>query len=348
MMTQLTLPLWITQKASLQGLNSFGIPCQAQYLATITNTSQWFELFQLPFSQTLPVHYIGEGSNILLTHDIPGLMIHNQLKGISVIDETTEHVTLKVAGGENWHDLVTYCLQKGYSGLENLSLIPGTVGAAPVQNIGAYGIELKDYLLNVDVIDRTTQQSLTLTNAACKFSYRNSLFKQQLDRYWITHITLKLSKQPRYHIDYPSLKDVIEQSKQPLSPELIYHSVIALRQSKLPDPKVIGNAGSFFKNPIISTQKYLSLKQHYPHIPGFPLSNTHYKVPAAWLIEQSKLKGITEGNVGTYPQQAVVLINHGACTGNEMLIFSEKIKTWVNQQFNISLEPEVRMIPALS
>jgi len=329
----------------LKNYNTFGIPSIAKELILINNIDDIF----LAVNQEIFTHkhlIIGGGSNILLDGDYDGIVIKNNLKGKQVIHEDDDFVWVKAAGGEVWHELVMYCVDRNLGGIENLSLIPGTVGAAPMQNIGAYGVELTDVFETLEAIDILTGELKLFSKADCAFGYRTSVFKTNLKgRYIITAVTLKLSKHPLIKMQYGAIKDVLA-AQQIDAPTIkdISNAVIAIRSSKLPDPKILGNAGSFFKNPEISSLQYEELKLVYPEMPGFPTQNNLTKVPAGWLIEQCGWKGKRIGNSGAHKDQALVLVNYGNATGQEIIALAEAIQQSVLEKFGITILPEVNLI----
>jgi UDP-N-acetylmuramate dehydrogenase len=289
----------IREKVDLKPYNTFGIAAEAKYFADITSENDFRELINVN-SNTL---ILGGGSNVLLTKDFDGLVIHNSLKGIKVVDEDDHKVTIKVASGEIWHDLVLHAINNNWGGIENLSLIPGTVGAAPMQNIGAYGVEAKETIIKVDAIDRSTGASRSFDRDECRFGYRESVFKHELkEKFFISSVTLTLTKNNhQLNISYGAIGDTLKQMNvsQPTIRD-VSNAVIAIRRSKLPDPAVIGNAGSFFKNPVIDAEHYKKLKNTFPSMPGYISDNQEVKVPAGWLIEQCSLKGFRVGDVGVH------------------------------------------------
>jgi UDP-N-acetylmuramate dehydrogenase len=295
--------------------------------------------------QNKPFLILGGGSNILFTNDFDGLVIKMEIKGIKLLNETSTDVLISVGAGENWHLLVKYCVQKGWGGIENLSLIPGTVGAAPIQNIGAYGVEAKDSIQKIIAYDTQSNQWITLNNEACHFDYRNSIFKQEKNRYIISEVHFLLQKQPNLRTDYGAIRDVLhkKQIKQ-ASIQDISDAIIEIRSEKLPDPAVLGNAGSFFKNPTVSQTQFNQLKESHPNLVAFPISNSEYKIAAGWLIEQAGWKGKKQGPVGCYEKQALVIVNYDHATGKEIFNFSESIIQSVNNKFGIQLEREVNIV----
>ena len=328
----------IEEYKSLKNFNTFSIDVTARYFTRLSTA----DALQPLLREYPSPHILGGGSNILLTNNITGLVIYNAIKGIEKIDETPDYIFLKIGAGENWHALVLYCIARNYAGIENLSLIPGTVGAAPIQNIGAYGVELKDVLVCVNTVEIATGKTNIFSNQDCCFGYRDSIFKNRLkNKHIITHVTVRLNKIPVFHTDYGAIHEKLE--NKPLTIKTISDAVIEIRQQKLPDPKKMPNAGSFFKNPIISYEKFMTLKQCFPSIPHFPEANNEMKIPAAWLIEQCGLKGKRLGRVGVHAQQALVLVNYDNATGNDILQLSHQIQASVLKKFDIELRPEVNI-----
>lgn len=337
----------IRERVDLKPYNTFGIRAEARYFADITSEREFKELVKQPVYKDNNVLIIGGGSNILLTKDFDGLVIHNSLKGIKVIEANEQRTTINVASGEIWHDLVMHAIDNNLGGIENLSLIPGTVGAAPMQNIGAYGVEVKEVIVKVEALDRTTGASKTFSSDECMFGYRESVFKHTLkEKFFISSVTLTLSNNNhQLNISYGAIADTLKEMNV-LQPTIrdVSNAVIAIRRSKLPDPAVIGNAGSFFKNPVVSEELYHSLKNKYPKIPGYTSENQQVKVPAGWLIEQCSLKGFRYGDVGVHQHQALVLVNYDKGTGDEILQLSKKVQRTVKENFGIELQAEVNII----
>jgi UDP-N-acetylmuramate dehydrogenase len=328
----------------LKPFNSFGISAIANEFIEITSVNQLKLLIQ---SQKLNNFLVlGGGSNILFTKDFEGLIIKNQLLGISVLEQNNEMVLVKAAGGENWHNFVRHCVSNGWGGIENLSLIPGTVGAAPLQNIGAYGVEIKESLVSLEAINLTTGELKTFNNEQCQFGYRESIFKHQLKgQYFICSVTFKLHKKAVPNISYGDISKVLNEWNI-LQPDIadVSDAVIHIRTSKLPDPALLGNAGSFFKNPVIDLSKFLDLQKRFPDIKSFPAADGKIKIPAAWLIEQCGFKGKRFGNVGVHENQALVLVNYGGGTGKDILELSKRIIESVKEKFGIELQTEVNII----
>ena len=291
------------------------------------------------------IRILGGGSNVLLCNDIRETVVHNQLRGISIIKEDEDHVWLYAAAGEVWHELVLYAIERGYGGIENLALIPGTVGASPIQNIGAYGVEVKDTIDMVHAYHWAQNRPVTYTNTECGFAYRDSIFKHELKgQVIVTGVTYKLSKKPVLNTAYGAIKDELEaMGVTNAGVQDVAAAVIRIRQSKLPDPKVVGNAGSFFKNPVVDRALFLQLLAAYPAMPSYPAGPDAVKIPAGWLIEQCGWKGFREGNAGVHPKQALVLVNYGHADGQEIWQLSQRIVDSVSQRFGIEPEREVQI-----
>ena len=335
----------IQENIELSKYNSFGCKATARYFCIVKRKDEIDEAISWCTHQNKPYLLLGGGSNLLFTKDFNGLIIKMEIKGIKLLKETPSEVLISVGAGENWHLLVKYCVQKGWGGIENLSLIPGTVGAAPIQNIGAYGVEAKDSIQAITAFDTHTKKWVVLQNKDCQFDYRNSLFKQEKNRYIIAEVQFSLQKQPTLHTDYGAIREVLhnKQIKQ-ASIEDISNAVIEIRTAKLPDPLVLGNAGSFFKNPTVSIEQYNQLKQSHTDLIAFPISDTQYKLAAGWLIEQAGWKGKKKGPVGCYEKQALVIVNYAQASGKEIFDFSEEIIQSVQSQFGIQLEREVNIV----
>ena len=331
----------IKRQASLKKFNTFNVDEVADVIYEVEDISMLKNIVSDNKNQIL---ILGGGSNILFTKSYNGAIINIKNKGIRVLKEYNDSVLIDVCSGENWNDFVLWAIENNYGGIENLSLIPGNVGAAPIQNIGAYGVELKDVFYSASGIMLDSLEDFELNNSECKFSYRNSIFKNELkNKVIITSIKLKLTKgDHNYNIEYQDLKEKL--SKSELSLKKISSEVIKIRQSKLPDHKLIGNCGSFFKNPIINLSKLNNIKSEFPDLPSFKIDSNNYKIPAAWLIEKSGFKEIKNKNVGVYKNQPLVIINHGEATGKEILDFANEIKETINNNFNIQLKEEVLII----
>ncbi len=336
----------ILKNTSLKPFNTFGLEAKAQYFIEINSISEAIQLIDSEDFKVNKSMILGGGSNILLTQDFDGLVIKNNIKGIEHSKETDTTIQLRVGSGESWHALVLYCVDRGLGGIENLSLIPGTVGAAPMQNIGAYGVEIKDVFVELEALNLESKKIEYFDNTSCQFGYRESVFKlKQKDKYFITHVSLRLQKKPILKLDYGAIKDTLEEQKieRPTIKD-VSDAVIKIRQSKLPNPAKIGNSGSFFKNPVIPQTQYDELKQTHPKIPSYPVDDTQVKVPAGWLIEQAGWKGKTFGQIGVHKNQALVLVNYGGGNGAAIKALSEKIQASVLEKFGINLHAEVNII----
>lgn len=335
----------IQENISLKPFTTFGIDKKAKFFTTVETLDELKATLLAAKEKQLPVFILGGGSNILLTRDIDGLVIKLEIKGIHLVKEEGDQLWVEVGAGEMWHELVLHSIAQDWAGLENLSLIPGTVGASPMQNIGAYGVEIKDVFDRLQAMHRETLEMQSFDAEACQFGYRESVFKQTFkDQYVITSVTFRLSKTPNFHLEYGAIREVLADNgiDQP-SIRAISDAVIQIRQSKLPDPKEIGNAGSFFKNPTIPNAQFDALKASYPSIPGYP-SAEGVKVAAGWLIEQTGWKGKRIGEVGVHAKQALVLVNYGGGTGEEIKKLSEQIQASVYDKFGIQLQAEVNFI----
>lgn len=335
----------IKHNVSLKPYNTFGLDVNAKQFCEITSLPILIDV--LKTNKNKPLFIIGGGSNMLLTKAIEALVLYINIKGVSVIEETDNDVIIKAMAGENWHNFVLWCLDHNYGGIENLSLIPGNIGTAPIQNIGAYGVELKDVFISCEAINIKTLNTKKFTNADCKFGYRESIFKQELKgKYIITSVHLKLTKtQHQLAIDYGAIKNQLEvfKIKHPTIQD-ISKAVIAIRQSKLPNPKEIGNSGSFFKNPIILKSHYQNLQINFPEIPCYPISEETVKVPAGWLIEKAGFKGKRFGDYGVHAKQALVLVNYGNANGEAIFKLAQLIQKTVHRLFDIKIETEVNII----
>ncbi|MFT6166748.1 MAG: UDP-N-acetylmuramate dehydrogenase [Vicingaceae bacterium] len=333
---------------NLKEFNTFGIEVFAKEFEELNSTNDAIEFFKNTELNEKEFLILGGGSNLLLTEDFDGLVIKNNLKGVEVIEQDDDSILLKVGAGENWHEFVLQSIDKGFAGLENLSLIPGNVGASPMQNIGAYGVEVKDLITEVEAIEISTGKIKTFINEECHFDYRSSVFKTtNKNQYFISAVNFKLSKKPDFNVSYGAIKSQLEQhgiTKESLTIKAISDAVIAIRQSKLPDPKKIGNSGSFFKNPIISKDTFEKLKRKFKDMPAYQLPNGDYKLAAGWLIEKTGWKGYTEGNYGVHKNQALVLVNYGGASGLEIYDLSERILLSVQEKFRVTLEREVNII----
>jgi len=333
---------------SLRKYNSFGIDAFAADMLELNNISQAQEFFKTNNLKHKNHLILGGGSNILLTKNFDGLILKNNILGKKIINDDPDHVILEVGAGENWHEFVLYCIENNYAGLENLSLIPGNVGASPMQNIGAYGVEVKDLIVAVEAIEIKSGEIVNFSNEECKFEYRSSIFKtSHKNRFIITTVQFKLSKNPTFKIEYGAIRSELENrgiSEENLSIKAISEAVIAIRQSKLPDPNEIGNAGSFFKNPIVTEEQKNTLLNVYADMPFYTIGDNNFKLAAGWLIEKAGWKGFREKDFGVHQKQALVLVNYGKADGADIYNLSERILQSVKQKFGVTLEREVNII----
>jgi UDP-N-acetylmuramate dehydrogenase len=336
----------ILQNISLKPYNTFGIDAYAQYFATFSTVDEAQQLLNDKRFSPTQKFILGGGSNILLTKNIEGLVLKNEIKGIELIKEDKRHFYVKAAAGENWNNFVMHCIRHNYAGLENLSLIPGNVGASPMQNIGAYGIELKDVFESLQALNRNDNKILEFTANDCAFGYRESVFKRKYkDRFIILNVIFRLNKVPIFNTSYSTIEQELERMNvKGLSIKAISQAVINIRSSKLPDPKQIGNAGSFFKNPAIELKQYKLLQHLYSNIPHFAVDDDHVKIPAAWLIEQCGWKDYRNADAGVHSKQPLVLVNYGNANGGQIYDLSEKILLSVKKKFGIELEREVNIV----
>jgi UDP-N-acetylmuramate dehydrogenase len=335
--------LSIQYNIPLKPLNTFGIEAQAAALIPI-NSLECLKQIHTVNKEQLPYFILGGGSNLLLTKDMDRCVLKNEIKGIEILSEDDHTVTLKVGGGEVWHEFVMYCVKQGWGGVENLALIPGTVGAAPIQNIGAYGVEVQQVIDTVYAYDLIQKSTLEFKRQDCQFGYRESIFKRQYkNKLFIYAVTCRLSKNPSINTSYGDIQKTLHELSLEPNVQNVAKAVIHIRQSKLPDPKKIGNSGSFFKNPEIAITLYNSLKLLFPTLPGYISNETTIKIPAAWLIEQCGWKGIKRGNYGVHEKQALVLVNYGNANGNDIYNLSEEIIQSVQDKFKITLEREVQV-----
>ncbi len=335
----------IENNISLKSFNTFGVEAIARQFVKVNSELELKEV--LSENPSVPIFILGGGSNMLLTKDIDELVIFNNMKGIDVVVESDDYVQVQACAGENWHQLVLWCIDHNYGGIENLALIPGSVGAAPIQNIGAYGVELKEVFIACHAVNLKTGESKRFDRNTCDFGYRHSIFKTKEKGNWIiTSVILELSKN-LHHLktDYGAIQEQLDALgiKNPTIRD-VAQVVIGIRSSKLPDPMILGNSGSFFKNPLVNKSKVDNLLQTYTAMPYFEMSDGEFKIPAAWLIEQSGFKGKRFGNCGVHENQALVLVNFGGATGSEILNLATNIRNEVNQKFGIFLEMEVNIL----
>ena len=337
-----TLLTVLVENASLQSHNSFGIEARTRYLAAVTTVDDLREALGEARVHGLPRLVIGGGSNLLLTRDFPGLVLLMQNRGIELLSEDAGAYRVRAAAGENWHGFVLHSLAQGWPGLENLSLIPGTVGGAPIQNIGAYGVEVESRIESLDAWDIAAGAVVTLEHAACRFAYRDSVFKHEgRERYIVLAVTFRLPKNAPVHAEYAELKaELAARGVQAPTPRDISEAVIAIRARKLPDPAVLGNAGSFFKNPVIDGEKLEALKVFYPGLVSYPQGEGRHKLAAGWLIDQAGWKGRRLGAAAVYDKQALVLVNRGGATGEEIATLARAIQADIRTRYAVELEPE--------
>lgn len=336
----------ILEYHSLKKLNTFGIDVSAKYFAEFSSIQDIQEILSNPKFLNSKKLILGGGSNLLFTQNFDGIVLKNNLKGIELVNQDADFYYVKSAAGEVWHEFVMHCIKNNYAGLENLSLIPGNVGASPMQNIGAYGVEIKDHFYELEAFSLADKTIRTFSKAECKFGYRESVFKHELkNQYIITSVTFKLLKNPKFNTSYGAIEtELAAMGVITKTIKAISQAVCNIRNSKLPNPAEIGNAGSFFKNPEVVRGKYEFLKIKYPNIVGYELENGNVKLAAGWLIEQSGWKGKTFGDAGVHKLQALVLVNYGNAKGNEIYDLSTKVLESVKEKFGVELEREVNII----
>lgn len=334
----------LLENISLKKYNTFGIEARARYYIELASADEIRDFINTRQFRTVPGLVLGEGSNILFTGDFDGIVIRPLIRGIGVTGETAEHVYLRAGAGENWDGLVKYCVENNWGGLENLSLIPGSVGACPVQNIGAYGVEVKDAVEYVEAIDISGNRLVKYTASECMFDYRTSIFKKKLrNKTIITSVTFRLDKKHKYLTKYGDIEKELDNYPE-TNLQNIRQVVINIRNSKLPDPASLGNAGSFFKNPVVKEDTLEHIRQFYPKVPFWEAGNNSFKLSAAWLIGQCHYDKKKIGDAGTYPKQPLVIVNYGNATGKDILELAEKIRKAVKNHFAITLESEVNII----
>ncbi|MDR1130328.1 MAG: UDP-N-acetylmuramate dehydrogenase [Prevotellaceae bacterium] len=337
------------QNKSLKSLNTFGFETVARYFSAPDSTDKIEKLLEEVQKNDIPVFILGGGSNVVFSKDFDGLVMCPQIKGMETVDENGEHVLLKVGAGVAWDDLVRYAVENRLGGLENLSAIPGNVGASPVQNIGAYGAEVKDSIVSVNGIFVEDGSRFSLENGECRFAYRNSIFKNELKgKTVVTHVVYRLSKNPVFKLDYGNLKSELQKYSE-VNLHNIRKSLVSIRADKLPDPGVLGNAGSFFKNPVVEQREAKRLLELFPSMPVYPadysdISTGKVKLSAGWLIESCSLKGYRENSIGVHHKQALVLVNYGGGTAAELIRFSQMVQNKVHEKFGVKIETEVNII----
>lgn len=335
----------ISENVSLQPYNTFGFDVQARYLVNATSLDELKEGVALAQAQQLPMLVLGGGSNVILAKDYPGVVVRVALRGRELAGEDAEHYLLRVAGGENWHELVQYCVAHDYYGLENLSLIPGTAGAAPIQNIGAYGVEIKNVFHELEALEIATGRLVRFDHAACAFGYRDSVFKRHLkDQFIITSVTFRLRREPALVLTHQALvKELAARGITEPTARLVSDTIITIRQRNLPDPSRIGNAGSFFMNPVVQEAVYQKIKNTHPNAPGFPAGEGRVKLAAGWLVDQCGYKGKRFDDAGVFPNNALVLVNYGKASASDILSLAGQIQKTVHDTFGVDLMPEPRI-----
>lgn len=334
----------IKENISLKNYNSFGLDVKTHFFVECFSIQDIIDFLNIHQDKDLPLMILGGGSNILFSKDFEGYVLRPSIKGIDIVEENEKDVVVRVGAGEDWDEFVNYCVERGWGGIENLSLIPGNIGTCPIQNIGAYGVEVKDVITKVEALDIESLSLISYANSECNFGYRDSVFKTTLKgKQIVTHVTFKLKKQPEFKLDYGNLVNELKRFEK-IDLKSIRQAVIDIRESKLPDPEDVGNAGSFFKNPIIGKESFEKIKIEYPNIPNYDLGNDLVKIPAGWLIEKAGYKGRRDGNTGVHEQQALVLVNYGNATGEEILHLARNIQQTILILFGIMLEMEVNIV----
>jgi len=337
----------ILNNYSLKNHNTFGIAVKAKYFSTFDSVLELKEILKTSLHQEEKFFILGSGSNILLTQDFDGFILHNKIEGICILEDNENNILVEVGGGVIWHDFVMWSVSQELSGVENLALIPGTVGASPIQNIGAYGMEVKDSITKVHTLEIKNKEVKIFSNKDCEFSYRNSTFKkeeEEVKKFIITKVEFKLSKQPLNKTTYGAIEDELKHLNLEARPATIAEAVINIRSRKLPDPKVLGNSGSFFKNPIIETTEFEALKKEFPNMVGYTISSSQTKIAAGWLIDNAGLKGYRKADAGVHKNQALVLVNYGNASGTEIINLAKEIQQKVKEKYGISIKPEVSIL----
>lgn len=334
----------IEENYSLEKHNTFHLPVKTRWFMEYATEEELGRILRDEYFQECFSLHIGGGSNLLFINDFNGIILHSQIKGMQIVEDTDDTVLLRIGAAEIWDDVVAYAVSNGWGGIENLSLIPGEAGAAAIQNIGAYGVEIKDVIEKVETYNQLSFEKRVFTNEECLYGYRDSYFKNEHnDPHIVTYIQIRLKKKPEFFINYGNLKSELAQYSE-LTLQAVRDAVISIRRQKLPDPEELGNAGSFFMNPVIPIAQFEELKKKYPEIPSYPAGEELIKVPAGWLIEQCGFKGKSHGQVGVYEKQALVLVNLGEAKGHEIALVAESIRTAVKEQFGIEIVPEVKYV----
>ena len=330
---------------SLLPYNTFGMDVKASRFVEYASVEELRGLWNAEREAVARALHIGGGSNLLFASDYEGLILHSAIKGYTVVKETEEEVEVRVGAGEVWDDFVAYTVANGWYGAENLSLIPGEVGASAVQNIGAYGVDAKDLIVSVDTFGLETGEERRFMREECRYAYRESVFKQELKgKYAVTFVTYRLKKHPFIHLEYGNIRAELEKQGCQVDLENVRRIIIAIRQAKLPDPKVLGNAGSFFMNPVVPKMQFEALLAQYPDMPHYPVDDAHVKIPAGWMIDRCGWKGKRVGHAGVHEKQALVLVNCGGATGKEVMHLAEEIVASVRERFGVTIRPEVNYI----
>jgi UDP-N-acetylmuramate dehydrogenase len=330
----------IVENASLEGRNTFRVPARAEILIDVRRPEALAEVLAIPYVRKNPLLILGGGSNMLFTRDWPGTVVSIATHDIRVVDDHGHAALVRVKAGENWNEFVHWSLSRGFVGLENLVLIPGSVGAAPIQNIGAYGREVSQFIATVEAWDRETAAIVRLDNASCRFAYRDSLFKREPDRYVVTAVEFLLPREGELRTDYSGIAEELAAMNRAASAATVAEAVARLRTRKLPNPAVIGNAGSFFKNPIVAADVALDLQREHPELPTWSAAEGARKISAAWMIEACGMKGVRDGDAGVSDQHALVLVNHGRATGEQIWALAQRVQAKVFERFGVALEPE--------
>lgn len=334
----------VVDRAPLEGRNTFRVPARAEMLIDVQKPAALAEVLAFPYVRKGPLLILGGGSNVLFTRDWPGVVLSISAHGARIVDDRGESALVRVEAGESWNDFVHWSLGRGFVGLENLVLIPGSVGAAPIQNIGAYGREVRDFVTTVEAWDRQAGALVRIDNAGCEFDYRDSRFKREPDRHLITAVEFSLPRSGELRTEYAGVADELAAMAVDASARTVAEAVARLRTRKLPNPAIIGNAGSFFKNPVVPSGQAEALKREHPQLPVWPAGADARKLSAAWLVEAAGLKGLRQGDAGVSDQHALVLVNHGRATGEQIWNLARHVQRCVAERFGVSLEPEPRVI----
>ena len=335
----------ILNNYSLKNHNTFGINVEAKYFSTFNSMIELKEILKINLHKKEKFFILGSGSNILLTKDFDGFILHNKIEGICIIEDNENDIIVEVGSGVVWHDFVMWSVNQELSGIENLALIPGTVGASPVQNIGAYGMEAKDSITKVHTLEIKNKKVKIFSNKDCEFSYRNSIFKKEKEKkFIITKVEFRLSKEHFNRTEYGAIEEELKKLKLKANPATIAKAVIKIRNRKLPNPKVLGNSGSFFKNPVIETTEFEALKKEFPDMVGYTISDSQTKIAAGWLIDNAGLKGYRKADAGVHENQALVLVNYGNAIGTEIINLAKEIQRKIKVKYGISIEPEVSIL----